>query len=91
MVTDVKTGTVNGTPLLAMLPTVTTTLPVVAPAGTVADMLLALHEEVDAVTPLNFTVLVPLVAPKFAPAMVTVVPGKPEFGVSCVIVERRQR
>jgi hypothetical protein len=50
--------TVNVNPLLAM-PTVTTTLPVVAPAGTGTTMLVALHEVGVEVTPLNFTVLEP--------------------------------
>jgi hypothetical protein len=52
--------TVNDTPLLALLPTVTTTLPVVAPVGTVATIDVALQlPMVVAAVPLNFTVLVP--------------------------------
>ena len=52
--------TVNETPLLALLPTVTTTFPVVAPVGTVATIEVALQlPMVVAVVPLNFTVLVP--------------------------------
>jgi hypothetical protein len=35
--------------------------------------------------PLKVTVLVPCVAPKFAPAIVTDVPTGPEFGVRLVI------
>jgi hypothetical protein len=37
----------------------TTTFPVVAPEGTAATMLLALHVVTVAVVPLNLTVLVP--------------------------------
>lgn len=51
--------TVKLTPLLATPPTATTTLPVVAPAGTGAVMLVALQAVGVAVVPLNFTVLVP--------------------------------
>ena len=52
-------GTVNINPLLACAATVTTTLPVVAPAGTGATILV-LVQLVGAVTiPLNATVLVP--------------------------------
>jgi hypothetical protein len=51
--------TVKVTPLLALLETVTTTLPVVAPVGTVAVMLDALQLVVVAVVPLNLTVLLP--------------------------------
>src|SRR5580765_8437181 len=65
------TVTVKLTPLLARLPTVTTTLPVVAAAGTAATMLVFDQLEVVAVVPLNFTVLLPFVAPKFVPVIVT--------------------
>lgn len=54
--------TVNRTPLLATPPTVTTTLPVVAPAGTWTVILTELHEvtAIDpAEVPLKVTVLVP--------------------------------
>jgi hypothetical protein len=74
IVTDVPTGpdvgasvvrlgatvTVKLTPLLANPPTVTTTLPVVAPVGTFTTMLVAVHVlAAAAAVPLNFTVLVP--------------------------------
>jgi len=52
-------GTVKFTPLLAMPATVTTTLPVVAPAGTGTTMLVALQLVGNAKTPLNATVLDP--------------------------------
>ncbi len=73
--------TVKLTPLLAV-PTVTTTLPVVAPVGTVAVMLDAPQLVVVAVVPLNLTVLVPLVDPKFDPAMTMDDPTAPVLGVS---------
>src|SRR5258708_2479314 len=72
--------TVKVTPLVATPPTVTMTLPVVAPAGTGATMLVALQLVGGAVVPLNFTVLEPCVAPKLAPAMVTEVPTGPDVG-----------
>jgi hypothetical protein len=53
------TVTVKLTPLLATPPTVTTTLPVVAPAGTGITMLVPLQLVGVAAIPLNFTVLVP--------------------------------
>ena len=53
------TVTEKVTPLLAAPPTVTTTLPVVAPEGTGAVMLVALQAVGVAATPLNVTVLVP--------------------------------
>ncbi len=51
--------TVNDIPLLAKPPTVTTTLPVVAPDGTEATIEVALQLVGVAVVPLNVTVLVP--------------------------------
>jgi hypothetical protein len=68
------------TPLLARLPTVTTTFPVVAPIGTGATILVVLQPVGFAVVPLNLTVLVPWVAPKFAPVIVTDVPTAPKAG-----------
>lgn len=52
-------GTVNKTPLLAMPPTVTTTLPVLALGGTGTKMLVLLQLIAVDGTPLNVTVLVP--------------------------------
>jgi hypothetical protein len=79
---------VNMTPLLACPPTVTTTLPVVAPVGTVVMMLVGLQLVGVANVPLNVTVLFPCacVAPKFVPVIVTGEPGGPEVGLSKVIV-----
>jgi hypothetical protein len=68
-------------PLLADPETVTTTLPVVAPVGTIATMLVELQLViVVAIVPLNFTVLLPRVDPKFAPVIVTEAPTALEVG-----------
>src|SRR4029077_10557158 len=56
--------------LLATPPTVTTRGPVVVPLGTGTTILVALQLVGVAAVPLNVTVLVPFVAPKFAPVMV---------------------
>src|SRR5439155_9424719 len=79
-------STVNGLPLLAMPPTVTTTLPVVAPAGTGTTMLVAAHVVGVAAVPLKVMVLVPLVAPKLVPVTVTDVPTPPLVGARRVTV-----
>ena len=78
-------STVNATPLLAKPPTVTTTLPVVAPAGTGTTMLVAAHVAGVAVVPLNVTVLVPCAAPKLDPVIVTDVPAGPVVGDTLVM------
>jgi hypothetical protein len=74
-------------PLLDTPPTVTTTFPVVAPVGTTAtiDVAFQLVIEVAAV-PLNATVLVPWVEPKFVPVIVTGVPTAPEVGDKLVML-----
>jgi hypothetical protein len=77
---------VKVTPLLARLETVTITLPVVAPVGTGAVMLVPFQAVGVAVTPLNFTVLVPCVFPKFVPVITTDVPATPDVGFNPVIV-----
>src|SRR5437667_423289 len=74
--------TVKFTPLLAIPPTVTTTLPVVAPPGTDATMLVALQLVVVAVVPLKVTVPV---VPKVVPVMVTAVPTGPVVGFRLVM------
>src|SRR6266478_5004880 len=73
-------------PLLATPPTVTTTFPVEAPLGTGTTMLVALQLVGVAAIPLNFTVLVPCVVPKFAPAIVTGVPTAPDVGFRLVML-----
>ena len=74
------TVTMNATPLLARPPTVTTTFPVVAPAGTGTTKLPVLQLVGVAGVPLKLTVLVPCVAPKFVPVIVTEVPTGPKTG-----------
>jgi hypothetical protein len=86
LVTFGGTWTVNETPLLARPATVTTTLPVVAPAGTGATMLVFDQLVGVAVVPLNFTVLVPCVAPKFVPVIVTDAATGPVVGDSVVML-----
>src|SRR5580765_2608556 len=76
--------TVNVWPLLATPLTVTTTPPVVAPTGTGTTMPVADQDVGVAIVPLNVTVLVPLVDPKFDPAIVTEVPTGPLAGVRLV-------
>jgi len=81
--------TVKPSPLLACPPTVTTTLPEVAPAGTGATMLDALQFVGVATVPLNVIVLVPCVDPKFAPVIVTDVSAGPELGLRLVMLGAR--
>jgi hypothetical protein len=71
--------TVKLDPLL-FTPVFTTTFPVVAAVGTVAVMLVALQLVAVAAFPLNLTVLVPCVAPKLAPVIVTAAPTAPVVG-----------
>src|SRR2546430_4023082 len=79
---------VNGTPELATPPAaVTTTLPVVAPLGTVAVMLLAPQLViVVALVPLNFTLPFPTLGPKLDPAITIDDPTAPVFGVNDVML-----
>src|SRR5260370_14069250 len=70
--------TVKVMPLLALPPTVTTTLPLVAPVGTGKTMLEALQLVGVAAAPLNVTVSDPCVAPKFVPVIFTDVPTGPD-------------
>src|SRR5438552_5752913 len=80
------TVTVKLTPLLATPPTVTTTFPVVAPVGTGTTMLVALQLVGVAAVPLNVTEVVPCVAPKLAPLIVTGVPRTPDVGLRLVML-----
>ena len=72
--------------MLARPPTVTTTLPVVAPAGTGTVMLLADQAVGVAAVPLNVTVLAPWLAPKLLPLIVTTVATGPLDGERLVNV-----
>jgi len=79
--------TVNATPLLAVPPTVTTTFPVVAPVGTGITIVVAFQlVAVPAPVPLNVTVLVPWLPPKFAPVIVTNVPTCADAGLTLVML-----
>ncbi len=78
--------TVKSTPLLARLATVTTTLPVAAPVGTNVPMLVAVQLVTGNCAPLSVMVLVPWVAPKFVPLIVTEVPTGPDVGERLVIL-----
>ena len=79
-------STVNRTPLLAAPPTVTITLPAVAPLGTGTKIEAALQLMGVAKVPLKATVLVPRVAPKLPPAIVTLAPTWPVVGLRLVMV-----
>src|SRR5213594_3631595 len=63
--------TVKFKPLLATPPTVTTTLPVVAPVGTRPTIRVTLQLAGVTVAPLRVTVLDPWVEPKLEPVIVT--------------------
>lgn len=78
--------TVKLLPALATPDTVTTTFPVVAPVGTGATIAVTLQLVGVAVVPLNFTVLVPWVAPKFVPVMVIAAPTAPDVGARVVML-----
>lgn len=76
-----ETGiTVKFNPELATPPTVTTTFPLVAPAGTGTAMVPELQLVGKAAVPLKLTVLDPCVDPKLVPAIVTNVPTVPAAG-----------
>ena len=79
--------TVNDTALLVALPTLTVTLPVVAPVGTCTTIEVLVHVvNVVAAVVLNLTELEPRVLPKPEPVMVTLLPTAPEVGDSDVIL-----
>src|SRR5262249_39202069 len=80
------TSTVKLTPLLANPFTVTTTLPVVAPAGTGTTMLVADQLVGVAGVPLKATVLFPCVARKLVPVIVTEVATGPVVGDRLVML-----
>jgi len=78
--------TVNVRELLAPPLTVTTTLPVSAPEGTEATMVLGLHEVGIADTPLKVTALAPCAGPKPPPLITTDCPTGPEVGLRLVML-----
>jgi len=71
--------------LEATPPTVTMTFPVVAVGGTGTVIEVGVQPVGLAAIPLNVTVLVPILPPKFEPAIVTTVSTGPIFGVRLVI------
>jgi len=78
--------TVKLAPLLAVPPTVTTTGPDVAPAGTLAITRVEVQVEAVAETPLKVTVLVPCVEPKAVPYNEIESPTAPEVGDRLVML-----
>jgi hypothetical protein len=81
--------TVKFTPLLVPTLVLTTTLPEVAPVGTLATIDVALQLGiVVAGVPLNATVLEPWVEPKFEPVIVTDVPIAPDVGDKLAMLGR---
>jgi hypothetical protein len=79
--------TVKFVTLVAVIPaTVTVIVPVVAPAGTEVEILVAVLAVTTAVVPLNLTMLLAGVGSKFVPVIVTVVPMGPFPGVNEVMV-----
>ncbi len=69
-----------------LLPTFTVITPVVAPAGTVVSILVAVLAVTVARVPLNRTSLSPGLVLKFVPVIVTGVPTNPLVGVKLVMV-----
>src|ERR1043166_7748149 len=78
--------TVNAEPLLACPFTVTVTWPVLAALGTVTPMDVLVQLVTAAAAPLKRTTLLPWLAPKFWPLMVTAVPAAPLAGESDVML-----
>jgi len=69
---------VKSTPLLTLLPTVTTTFPDTASDGTLVVIEDALHFTIGAIVPLKITL--PALDPKFVPTIVTNEPTTPVGG-----------
>jgi hypothetical protein len=66
--------------VMVWVPTVTVSLPVLAPAGTVVVMVVGVVAVMTAVVPLNRTVFLLISVLKFLPVRVTVVPAIPSVG-----------
>jgi len=79
-------NTVKLLPLLSTPLACTTTFPVVAPEGTGTTMLVVLQLVGVPDVPLNLTVLLPCVAPKFVPVIVTEIPTAPDVGEMLVML-----
>src|SRR5260370_8873642 len=69
-------------PLLGTPKTATRIFPVAASVGTTAMICVSAQLVMLAGVPLNVTVLVPCVAPKFVPVIVTAVPVGPDVGLT---------
>lgn len=83
---EMRGATVNVTPLLAMPPAaVNTTLPVVAPVGTVALTSVLLQLVTVADVPLNVTPPLPWEGPRFDPLILTDEPTAPELGLRLML------
>jgi hypothetical protein len=78
--------TVKAEPLLACPLTVTVTWPVLAAFGTVTPIDVLLQLVIAAAAPLKRTALLPWLAPKFCPLMVTAAPVAPLVGESDVML-----
>jgi len=78
--------TENREPLLKTPATVTITAPVAATAGTGTTMVVSLQLVGVATAPPKVTVLLPCVAPKFVPVIVTGVPTTPDVGLRLLII-----
>jgi hypothetical protein len=76
----------NPAPLVAAPDTETTTIPLVAPEGTGTTIDVALQLVGVPDVPLNETVLLPWLVPKFVPVMTTEVPTAPAVGDTPEIV-----
>ena len=83
---EIEGRTVKLRPLLAIPPTVTTTVPVVAPGGTDATMLVALKFDGIVAVPLKLTEIAARAFPKFAPVIVIGVPTGPDAGFRLVML-----
>jgi hypothetical protein len=79
------TATVNGSPLLATLPTFTTMLPDVAPGGIVMMIEVAFHELTVTGTPFSVTTLFVCGPPNPEPTTANSLPTGPAFADSDVI------
>jgi hypothetical protein len=79
-------STVKFEPLLSTPLACTTTFPDVAPEGTGTFMLVAPQLDGVPAIPLNWTVLLPWLDPKFVPVIVTEVPAVAEVGARLVML-----
>lgn len=86
LIVGVGTKTVKLTPLLLTPLAFTTTFPVLAPDGTVVEMLPVAQLVTEAVVPLKVTLPLPCDDPKLDPVIVTDAPTTPEVGERLVML-----